>query len=562
MSAIGPYAEKTEISFEKFYEKGLFLICGDTGAGKTTIFDAICFALYGEASGKYKDTKNLRSEYADDSVKSYVEFTFSHQGREYCVTRNPSYEREKARGKGMTKEDEKASFCEKGQTPIEGLKKVNTAIKELLCIDKEQFKQIAMISQGEFWDLLNAKTKDRTEILRKIFLTDGYQKIVEKLKKRKDENATSWEDAKKSTIQYLEGVSAEEGDVLFETLEELKNNAKQSDSVWNVKEILSVIEELEQSDQDKINKMEDTLEKENKEWETKKGKLAKAEDNNNFIETRDRLKKESDELEQKKEEIDEKSLRLEKQKKATHAVKPVYDSWIKAKEKTVDIQETIKTAEKNLRQHEETLQEAQRESEAAEKKRPEIDYLKIKISKIDEEKDNYQKRDTLKIRLGELEEEKSNITDKEDKLTEEEKNLHERIKELNETVLQLKDSPAKLIGEENRQKEINALLDNLNDIIDERVPEKESKEKELVEKQEKFEKARKHYRQAVEERERVERLLENSRAGLLAKNLVEGKKCPVCGSIHHPEPAKWDHISVTEEDLKTLKEEETCCSAY
>ncbi|MCM1500654.1 MAG: SMC family ATPase, partial [Clostridium sp.] len=187
ISAIGPYAgEVPAIEFGPFEEKGLFLISGDTGSGKTTIFDAICFALYGTTSGTYRDTKNLRSEYAADSAPSYVDFYFSHQGRKYHVWRQPSYERQKQRGSGVVLEKEKAVLYAEGQTPIEGLTQVNSVVKELLHIDEKQFKQIAMIAQGEFWDLLNAKTDQRTEILRTIFLTGGYKNIEYKLKDRMD----------------------------------------------------------------------------------------------------------------------------------------------------------------------------------------------------------------------------------------------------------------------------------------------------------------------------------------------------------------------------------------
>ena len=113
ISAFGPYAGRVpEIDFTKFEEKGLFLISGDTGAGKTTIFDAICFALYGTTSGSYRDTKNLRSEYASDTAESYVDFYFSHQGKNYHIWRQPSYERKKQRGTGVITEKEKAVFYE------------------------------------------------------------------------------------------------------------------------------------------------------------------------------------------------------------------------------------------------------------------------------------------------------------------------------------------------------------------------------------------------------------------------------------------------------------------
>lgn len=132
ISAIGPYAgEVAPIEFDAFAEKGLFLISGDTGAGKTTIFDAICFALYGTASGTYRDAANLRSEYAGALAESYVDFYFSHQGRAFHVKRNPPYEAQKQRGSGTTLKKENATLYEEGRAPVEGWKNVNSAISTL-----------------------------------------------------------------------------------------------------------------------------------------------------------------------------------------------------------------------------------------------------------------------------------------------------------------------------------------------------------------------------------------------------------------------------------------------
>ena len=183
ISAFGPYARTMPvIDFEQFEDKGLFLISGDTGAGKTTIFDAICYALYGTVSGSYRDTRNLRSEYARDEEESFVDFYFSHQGKHYHVYRKPSYERAKQRVPGTVIEKEKAVFYEDGKKPVEGITQVNTAVRELLQIDEKQFAQIAMIAQGEFRELLNARTDKRTGILRTIFMTDGYRKMESLLK--------------------------------------------------------------------------------------------------------------------------------------------------------------------------------------------------------------------------------------------------------------------------------------------------------------------------------------------------------------------------------------------
>ena len=362
ISAIGPYAGKLpEIEFDTFEEKGLFLISGDTGAGKTTIFDAICFALYGTTSGTYRDTKNLRSEYAKDSAQSYVDFYFSHQGREFHVWRQPSYERPKQRGSGVILEKEKAILYEEGQAPTEGLTQVNNAVKELLHIDEKQFKQIVMIAQGEFWDLLNAKTDQRTEILRTIFMTNGYKNIEYKLKDRMDASYKIKVNAESSIIQHFEDVTANKEDGLFGELEEIKGRAGRSGSAWNLEEILSLIEQLIMSDRRKLECMKADLVKAEAELEKNKEKLALAKTNNSFIEKRDKLAKEKGELEERKAEIDEIILLVDKQKKATRNVNPAYTAWtIKCDEVSLT-RKKIQTTKSNL----ETAKAAAKQAEDA-----------------------------------------------------------------------------------------------------------------------------------------------------------------------------------------------------
>ncbi len=182
MSAFGPYAGRQEIDFTKFSKNGLYLICGDTGAGKTTIFDAIVYALYGSVSGDVREVNMLRSRYADPQTKTYVELIFSIRGKKYRVMRSPEYEREKARGKGTTKQ---AASCEleffDGHLPITKAKLVNSEIESLIGLSREQFKQVSMISQGDFLKVLLAKTEERTKILRGLFQTAPYRSLQEKV---------------------------------------------------------------------------------------------------------------------------------------------------------------------------------------------------------------------------------------------------------------------------------------------------------------------------------------------------------------------------------------------
>lgn len=182
ISAFGCYADKCELPFRDFGPEGLYLITGDTGAGKTTIFDAVTFALYGKTSGDHKDPGMLRSKYAPPEAETYVEFTFSYHGKIYKVKRNPEYERPKQKGGGFTVEKAEAELYLPDGRIVSKTGDVNAEIVKILEITREQFVQIAMIAQGDFRKVLHSKTEDRTEIFRKIFYTDRYKKFQDTVK--------------------------------------------------------------------------------------------------------------------------------------------------------------------------------------------------------------------------------------------------------------------------------------------------------------------------------------------------------------------------------------------
>ena len=174
MSAFGPYAERTELNLNLLGKDGIYLICGDTGAGKTTIFDAITFALFGEASGENREASMFRSKYALPETPTEVELCFSYGGKEYYVKRNPEYSRPKSRGEGFTAEKANALLRYPDGRIVTKLKDVNNAIIEIIGVDKNQFTQIAMIAQGDFLKLLLASTDERKKIFQKLFKTQNY----------------------------------------------------------------------------------------------------------------------------------------------------------------------------------------------------------------------------------------------------------------------------------------------------------------------------------------------------------------------------------------------------
>ncbi|MCD7726570.1 MAG: SMC family ATPase [Clostridiales bacterium] len=206
LSAFGPYAGTVSIPFEKLGEKGLYLITGDTGAGKTILFDAIVFALYGEASGSARETSMLRSKYAKPDTPTYVTLRFQYHGREYEITRSPEYMRPSRRGEGMTLSRGEASMTYPDGHLKTGSREVTKATVELLGLDKNQFTQIAMLAQGDFLRLLYAKTEERSRIFREIFHTKAYLTLQERLKSESAALRQRCEESGKSIGQYREGI--------------------------------------------------------------------------------------------------------------------------------------------------------------------------------------------------------------------------------------------------------------------------------------------------------------------------------------------------------------------
>ena len=215
LSAFGPYAGKTGIDLTKLGDRGLYLITGATGAGKTTIFDAITFALYGEASGAEREADMLRSKYADAKTPTYVEMEFLCRGERYRNRRNPEYQRPKGRGEGMTTEhaDAELTFFD-GRPPVTKSREVTRAVTELTGLDRGQFTQVAMIAQGAFLKLLHAKTEERSKIFRELFGTGRYQILQERLKAETRRRAERYQALSAAIRQSADRLRCAEGSPL------------------------------------------------------------------------------------------------------------------------------------------------------------------------------------------------------------------------------------------------------------------------------------------------------------------------------------------------------------
>lgn len=258
LSAFGPYAGVTQIPFDKLGKKGLYLITGDTGAGKTFLFDAIVFALYGEASGSTRESSMFRSKYAKQDTATYVTLRFQYHDLEYEITRSPEYMRPAKRGEGMTLSRAEATLTYPDGHVVTKSKDVTRAVTELLGIDKNQFTQIAMLAQGDFLRLLYAKTEERSKIFREIFHTKAYMALQERLKSEANALRQKCEENSKSIEQYRNGI-------LWE-----KEQLSGQEDVLMTEELLSELDKAIDQDNHKmqsvllsIDKTESAIEKNN-----------------------------------------------------------------------------------------------------------------------------------------------------------------------------------------------------------------------------------------------------------------------------------------------------------
>ncbi len=580
MQAFGAYAEQTEIDFTQFEEKGLFLICGDTGAGKTTIFDAISYALYGEASGSYRDTKNLKSEYVDKKVESFVDFYFIHQGKDYHVCRKPSFKYTNRNGK-PDEQAEKVIFYQPDGTTLEGAKNVDGtkekpgAVPQLLNMDAGQFMQVAMIAQGEFWKLLNAKTNERTDILRTIFQTDAYKKLEQKLKNRMDVSYAARKEKEQSISQSFREVKVEPAEIsegISGILEEdlagdsqeqprsvaqricgLQEKLQDSKAVWNIEEMLTLLQAVIGEDTEKAKQKETVLAQAEEELQKLQGALVSAKDNNAILERYARTKEEQKVLESQKGLFEERRIQLDRRKQATYKVKPEYDAWVAKECEWERTKQLIADGAQTLADCQTRAGMADAKVKETEALRPEAEQYQRIVDKVREEEPRYKEREMLQHELGQIQLQLAAQEQQEAALGTAEQTLQKRIGELQAQQAMWKEEPQAFVQVQaaydkllDSQKKTESIAKNL-------IPAWRRKQQELEEAQREYRKKQDAYEAAKAAYTHADRLYRANLVGILASDLAEGEPCPVCGATHHVKLATLVEASVTEEQCKELK---------
>ena len=491
LSAFGPYADRTELDFEKLGENGLYLITGDTGAGKTTIFDAITYALYGDGSGANREPSMFRSKYAKAEVPTEVELTFLCRGKVYKITRSPEYERPKARGEGVTKKPADVTLvCPNGDI-ITKVGAVANAIQEIIGIDRNQFLQIAMIAQGDFLKLLLAPTEKRIEIFRQIFKTENYRFLQDKLKEEYLSIEGERKSMRASIQQYINGAVCDEEDPLKGELEKAKKEE------MSAVDCILLLQKILEGDRARKTFVEQSEQEQQKKLDEVNVLFSKAEDFNKaktaFVNAQARMTQENETLE---------GLEI--------ALKRAQE-----KEKETDgLNKRIAALENDIPKYKELAENVLNLQKCKDRVRIE----KEKREKRQSDKERYQA--TLDGLKGILETHKNALELKANKTAEKEK-ATERLVAL---------------------EQVRADLTEYRNLLTA-----------LQTQQAAYESARERYALLNGEYAAKNQAFLDEQAGVLADGLKEGEPCPVCGSKKHPCLAKKAENAPTEAELKNAK---------
>ena len=492
MSAFGPYAGRMTVEFDKLGESGLYLITGDTGAGKTSIFDAITFALYGAASGANRDASMLRSKYADADTPTEVTLEFIYRGKKYTVRRNPDYLRPVKKGEGTTKQNANAELTYPDGRIVTKTKDVTDAVTEILGVDRGQFSQIAMIAQGDFLKLLLAETKDRQAIFREIFQTGIYQSFQDRVKKDASELKNSCDEARRSIDQYLKGTACDADSLLYPEWEKLR------DGKLLTEDALDLLQQIIAADTEEQNKAQQL----------------------------------SAETEQQLSAVNQK---------------------IGAAEGLIKSAETLETNEKKLISDEEILAGLKATVDSAQAALPEAEQLGSKAAALEAQYPDYEARNQKSEELRKVQQSlraesaaKETAEAKVNSLAAEIETLKTELKSLENAGEQKQILSGKEAELKNRKEKLATL-----DIA---LFEWKNLGQKLKAQQDIYGRAINQAEEAQSRYDTLNRAFLDEQAGMLAMRLEEGRPCPVCGSLTHPHPAALSEKAPTEAELKQAKE--------
>ncbi|PFB78305.1 exonuclease [Bacillus anthracis] len=542
MTAFGPYKQKEVIDFDDLGEHRIFAISGNTGAGKTTIFDAICYVLYGEASGEERsDTSMLRSQFADDNVYTSVELTFQLKGKRYEIKRQLGHK--KQGNKTITGHAvELYEVIDEEKVPAVDrfhVTDVNKKVEDLIGLSKHQFSQIVMLPQGEFRKLLTSETENKEEILRRIFKTDRYKLMRELLDQKRKQWKDVLQEKQKERELYFRNVfklPIRDGALLETLVEQEHVNTHQ------------VVEALEQettaykAEVEHLQVEQDTQTKQLKHAETRFHAAKSV--NEKFIDLQQKNEKYNTLQENRPViEMKETSFKRAEQAKRLLPFEQWYEEAMQNEQKVESLLKQIIVKKENITN---SFELAQEKYEEVKNKEPERENAKKLVQRLEE----------LQSIIASLAEKQLNLQNAEVqvvKLKESMQNLEQQLEvhtnqkqlmsgELQQLERALEQYVAK-VEELTNMREDAKILKQAYDVWQEK--QKFEKEKEA---------AYSKMQLVVNAYENMERRWLSEQAGILALHLHDGESCPVCGSTNHPKKATEQSDAIDEKELNDLRD--------
>ena len=562
MQAFGSYVKPGTIDFEK-PEQNLFLITGDTGAGKTTIFDAIVFALYGEtSSGVNKKSGNeLQSQFADPGITPFVELTFTEgegiSRQIYTVRRTPRHIRPLKRGNGTKEEKETVSLTMPDQTEFsQNKKETDEKLVEILGLTKGQFMQVAMIAQGEFMELLRAKSDEKKVIFRKLFNTEPYQKIVEELGQRRKEKQQEIAVIRTECQTEAGHIDIPDTYERADAMRKIRETVIRSDH-FSVTDMELLMEELQQLCtylQEKRRAITAQVQVAEQERNQAQEKCVRAE----------QLLQAYQQLEQAKAELDECKTKAEQMQKQEILVRQIRSAYeIQAGFRRLqDSMQLVTNTEKELQNCEQQLPEllqnaketAEQEQAAAKEQQKQNAAFSRVAERVNQALETFQKIADVTAQIQKKEAEQKAAEEEARQAEEKQHQLDTQIQQWKAQEKDKKDAPTKLAYWKNEKKEAETLAEEVKEA--KKLHAESVKQKKLVEaEQNAFAQASQYYQAEHSRYEAMRQIFFNMQAGLIAKEqLKPGQPCPVCGSTEHPSPCELaeEHSEITREKLDEM----------
>lgn len=543
MSAFGPYSGVEVIDFTKLSDRNIFLITGPTGAGKTTIFDAISFALFGEASGSSRDKDSLRSDFASLETPTYIELEFELRGKRYIVTRYPQQERKKIKGDGTIFKTAEAVLTTPEGDIITKINAVDDKINNIIGINKNQFRQIVMLPQGEFRKLLEAESKEREVIFRKIFGTEAFQVIQQKLDNLQKDYYKKIKEGETKRSVHIKNILSNEDENLISLI---------NSDYLNIIEIINktkALISLDHEENDKLNRAINVIKQE--QLNIQKA-INKGEEINNKLKEKQAAFTTYMFINNQETEYKNKEIRLSKARKASQ-VKLVEDSLLDRKNNLKLKENDYKVALNSLTEAEKRVDLFEEKLKLEENKQSERTNISEEFTKL---KDKISKVKDYEIRSLSIVNIKKEVSIKEsflDKFKDEINKGKLELTILNKNLLNINSCEIERAESLKIVDEKKALIDKLRELRD-KTNEYLLNLKEHGAEAESFKAFEIEFSNYKNLYEIMQDNYLKAQAGILARELKEGKECPVCGSIHHPSPAFLLNEVPSTEVLKETKD--------